>query len=48
MKVTQYMTPAANAQTATPTTSLLQISKQLFQHDFSCVVIVEGTKPIGQ
>ena len=48
MKVTQYMTPAANAQIATPTTSLLKISKQLFQHDCSCVVIVEGTKPIGQ
>ena len=47
MKVSEYMTAASNAQTASPGTSLVDIAKQLTKHNCSCIVIVEEEKPVG-
>eukprot|EP00571_Detonula_confervacea_P016083 CAMPEP_0172311488 /NCGR_PEP_ID=MMETSP1058-20130122/14876_1 /TAXON_ID=83371 /ORGANISM="Detonula confervacea, Strain CCMP 353" /LENGTH=136 /DNA_ID=CAMNT_0013024675 /DNA_START=227 /DNA_END=634 /DNA_ORIENTATION=+ len=47
MKVAEYMTTAAQAQTAKPDTSMEDIAKQLTKHNCSCVVIVEEERPVG-
>lgn len=48
MKVAEYMTAAATAQTAKPDTTLQDIATQLTEHNCSCVVILEGEKPVGK
>ena len=48
MKVSEYMTKAAEAQVAKPDTSLVEIAKQLTNHNCSCIVILEDKKPVGK
>lgn len=47
MKVAEYMTTEAEAQVALPSTSLGHIAKQLMGHG-SCIIILEGKKPVGK
>ena len=42
------MVDAAHAQTANPDTSLGDIAKQLTKHNCSCIIILEGKKPVGE
>eukprot|EP01083_Nonionella_stella_P240346 840266_1 len=47
MRVAEYMVDAAHAQTAKPGTSLGDIAKQLTKNNCSCIIILEGKKPVG-
>ena len=48
MRVAEYMVDAAHAQTAKPDTSLGDIAKQLTTNNCSCIIILEGKKPVGE
>ena len=48
MKVANYMTTEAAAEVALPSTSLGHIAKQLMEKNCSCIIIVEGKKPVGE